>query len=279
VLTIVKKINNNVVLAREREREFIAMGKGIGFGAQPNDELDENLVDKRFFEANKLSANHMAHILSDAKQNEIETVWEIVTLAKENMTRKLNDHFFFTLLDHLTFALERLDQGLNLTCPVEWEVKKFYPKAYEIAKQSLSIIEKNLKIGIPETEAAFLALHFVNAELDGDSNKDIIKITALTRQIITLIEQTYCCKLDSESFFFNRFTTHLRYFLLRQIKGEKLDINSGILLDSLKDKFPKAFNCVNEIERLLFEAKGWHTSDSEKMYIILHLQNLISKIK
>jgi len=277
-VVIVKKINNNVVLAQDGDRDFIAMGKGIGFGVNPGQALDENVIDKRFYEADKLSAKQMMRILNDATVGEIEAVSEIVALANENIDSNLNEHFFFTLLDHLSVAIERANQGLELTCPIEWEVKKFYPKAYQVAKLGLSIVEVHLKTILPDSEAAFLALHFVNAQLDSGSNQDIVKITGLTKDIINLIEEMYDCRLETESFFFNRFVTHLRYFLLRQIKGEKLDIDSAFLLETLQQKFPREVHCVNLIEAMLSESKGWSISESEKMYIILHLRNLISKI-
>ena len=45
-----------------------------------------------------------------------------------------------------------------------WEVRKFYPREYEIGKQALRLIAKDLEVKLADDEAASVALHFVNAQ-------------------------------------------------------------------------------------------------------------------
>ena len=45
---------------------------------------------------------------------------------------------------------------------LEWELKQVYPKEYEIGLQAVELMQKRTHLNIPQDEAAFITLHFVN---------------------------------------------------------------------------------------------------------------------
>lgn len=49
--SVIKIINNNVILARERytEDQVILMSKGIGFNRKPNDTVSDSGIDNKIF--------------------------------------------------------------------------------------------------------------------------------------------------------------------------------------------------------------------------------------
>ena len=53
---------------------------------------------------------------------------------------------FIALADHLHYAIERSREGISLQNPLAWEVRKFYPREYEIGKQALRLIAKDLEV-------------------------------------------------------------------------------------------------------------------------------------
>jgi len=274
-----KRINNNVVLAKDEGQLLIVMGKGIGFQKYPNDIIETTKIEKKFYPANNLSISQMAHLMLDASQEEVETIQEIIKLGKCNISNQLNDNIFFTLLDHISFALKRKDKNLLVSNPLEWEIKRFYPTEYQVGQMSLMMIQANLGITLPTAEAAFIALHFVNAQFDLHSNQDIVEITELTNEIVKYVQYFYQQEFDTDSFFYNRFITHIRYYLLRQINGEKITVENTSILETLKNRFEKEYECVNVIAQFLSEKKDWEISETEKMYLILHLNNLITKVE
>lgn len=274
-----QKINNNVVLAQdEHHREFIAMGRGIGFGPVRGQPLDPMAVDKRFYEVHQLSAKQMTRILSDATQEEIEATTAMVALVQSQIPQAGSERFFFSLLDHLTGVIQRVRQDLDVLSPIAYEVQRFYPEAYALAEDSLAIIEAHTGQTLPKGEATFLALHFVNAQLSMSASTHMSTITTLIQTLTDLIESVYGQSLESQSFFFQRFVTHVQYFLLRQLRGEKLTLQAVIAIDTLQQKFPQEVHCVNLMEAKLQELRGWTISDAEKMYIILHLATLMSRL-
>ena len=56
------------------------------------------------------------------------------------------------------------------------QIKKFYYQEYLIGKVAIGMIEKELKVTLPQDEAAFIALHIVNAELDLDMTEMVLSL-------------------------------------------------------------------------------------------------------
>lgn len=49
-----------------------------------------------------------------------------------------------------------------------WEIKRFYKQEYSIGTKALEIIKDDFEVSLPKDEAASIALHIVNAELNED---------------------------------------------------------------------------------------------------------------
>ncbi|MEY8355972.1 PRD domain-containing protein [Lachnospiraceae bacterium 54-53] len=151
---IIKKIfNNNVLLAEdEQKNEFVFMGKGIGFSKSVNESVNEVAIQKKF----QLETTNQAHILgkflADLDESYFKTIKEIVDHAKEKLNITLSDYIYLSLTDHISYAIERNKEGGVFRNPIRWEIKKAYAKEYEIGKRALEIIEKNLKVALPEEE-------------------------------------------------------------------------------------------------------------------------------
>lgn len=76
-----------------------------------------------------------------------------------------------------------------------------------------------------EDEAGFIALHMVNARIDGNEMKSTLKMTEIVQHILNIITYHYGIVLDESSFSYSRFLTHLQYFAMRVIRKEV--IHSG----------------------------------------------------
>ena len=49
-----------------------------------------------------------------------------------------------------------------------WEIRRFYSREYQIGQYALQMIRERLQVDLPEDEAGFIALHFINAEYGTD---------------------------------------------------------------------------------------------------------------
>ena len=119
----------------------------------------------------------------------------IVDKARQELSTPINSSVVFTLADHLTFAIQRTSNNINVFLPIVHDVNYFYENEMAVARYGLEIIKEKLGILLSKEEAAFIALHLINAEEqmltnDGMRNKDCID------NIVNIIENEYQIKIN-----------------------------------------------------------------------------------
>ena len=55
--------------------------------------------------------------------------------------------------------------GIQLKNPLKWDIARFYADEYAVGRKALEIIKHDLGVEMEDDEAAFIAVHFVNAQL------------------------------------------------------------------------------------------------------------------
>lgn len=95
--------------------------------------------------------------------------------------------------------------------------KKILSKEFEIGLKALDFIEEEIGVKLPEDEAANIALHLVNSQVNNSCKEveDIAKQTKMINDILNIVRYTYNIKLDENSLSYDRFITHLRFFFKR----------------------------------------------------------------
>lgn len=161
-----------------------------------------------------------------------------------------------------------------------WEIKKFYPDEFEVGLKSLELIEEELKIKLPESEAGNIALHLINSQVNSSYKQveDVAKQTRMINDILNIVRYTYNIKLDEKSLSYDRFITHLRFFFKRLNEKnnkaeENLEDKDDFLLKQVKDKYKDAYKCMLKIEDYLER----ELDDEEKLYLTVHIQRITSK--
>lgn len=83
-------------------------------------------------------------------------------------------------------------------------------------------------------------------------------------------------KIDKESLFYQRFVTHIQFFIMRMIKNEKLENTDEFLLESVKEKFPKEYKVALKIRNYVEEELSIDVAEGELLYLTLHLSRIFS---
>lgn len=92
-MKIHKVINNNVVsILDDKQNEVVVMGRGIAFKKKIGDELDEALIDKRFYMKNENDTHKFMQILNDIPMEHIELTSDIIDYAKHSLEKNLMIH-------------------------------------------------------------------------------------------------------------------------------------------------------------------------------------------
>ncbi|MGH2064527.1 PRD domain-containing protein [Aerococcus urinaeequi] len=190
-----------------------------------------------------------------------------------------NPNLFLTLTDHILFAIHQQKQDPNLMNLMQWEIKRIYPKEYAIAEEAVDLVRQKLSPTFPQIEVASITLHFVNAQLDRTANQSAYEQMALTNDIIRIVEFATNIDIDENSVYFQRFVTHIRYYLIRQGQEQDNDdhsVKNDRMVELAFISYPKEKEAADKIKEYLLETKGWQVNDMELLYLILHIGNLVS---
>ncbi|WP_080146657.1 BglG family transcription antiterminator LicT [Marinilactibacillus piezotolerans] len=274
-----KVINNNIVQSiNESDAEVLVMGKGIGFKKSVGDLIDQEKVEKVYTITSHLSTNKLEQLLANIKLEHLQVANEIISYAKVSLGKKLSENIFLTLTDHIDYAIERFNTDLPIKNALLWEIKRFYNHEFLIGKEALTIIQRKLGIQLPEDEAGFIALHIVNAELDMAKVSQVSEMTQIIQRIMNIIKYHYKVDIDEYSLNYERFITHLKFFVHRLYSGVELeaDKDTGFLF-MLKERYAKEYGCALKIRDYIIKEFGRDLKEDEMIYLTIHIRRITSK--
>lgn len=274
-MRVKKVINNNIVSSNDDNgEEVVIMGRGLGFHVKPGDKIDEKKVEKVFKLDDQGTTSKFKELLKAMPLPHIQISAEVIDYAKKIINRRLNQNIYITLTDHINFAITRVQNGMEFSNPLLWEVKHFYPSEYLIGEYAIALIEKELDITLREDEAASIALHIVNAEYD-TAMGNTMKITSLIKEILQLVENYLGMKLDEESIHYSRFVTHLKFFSQRIFTNEMLNEGEVELSMMIQNLYPKEYECSQKIADYIAEKHtDYVVSEDEKAYLAVHIRRI-----
>ena len=274
-----KILNNNVIVTLDdKGKELILTGRGIGFKKREGDLIDINLIEKQFSLDNKDILPKFNELLSEIPLEVLTTSQIIINHAKEFMESKLQDSIYISLTDHIHFAIERHKQGFDIPNGFLWEIKKFYPKEFQIGLYALAVIKKRLGIELPEDEAGFITFHIINAQLNG-TMPNIVNMTKIMREILNIVKYHFNIEYDEDCLSYQRFVTHLKFFAQRILsKGTQTQQDSS-LYEIVRQKYDQAYLCTKQIDLHLIQQYQHPLTDDESLYLTIHIERLRTELK
>lgn len=275
-MKVIKVFNNNVTLVlNNSNHEEIIMGKGVGFGKKENDTIDESKIEKRFVLEDKTSVKAFQELLNRIDIEDIELASDIIQDGEQELGYICNNSILLTLSDHIGFMLKRAKEKILFLTPLEWDIKMIYPNEFKYACSAVKKIRKQTGLDIPEQEAAFIALHFINAHYEGKDMTETILSSKIIQNVIDIAKYHYKVEFDETSFNFSRFVTHIRYFVMRQLHNEIIN-NDSSLINIIALKYPNDYKCAKKIKEFLEKKYQWEIGNDELLYLSLHLNCLSS---
>ena len=273
-MQIEKILNNNVVQALDNNVEYIVMGKGLGFQKKVGDLVDKEKIEKTFILENTEAVEEWSRVYVNLPDAEMQVFLNILTFAEAVLQTKFEPSFFIALADHLHYTIERSREGVSLQNPLAWEVRKFYPREYEIGKQALRLIAKDLEVQLEDDEAASVALHFVNAQKDAGLHEKDRQMTQIVVGVSDIVRLHFGYDLEEDSFSYNRFMTHLQYLAQRIVSGVSGGKNDAFLYEQVKINYPESFICTQKIVAYIKISYAFELSLDEQVFLTIHIQRL-----
>ena len=273
-IIIEKVINNNIISAYEKSgAEVIVMGRGLGFKKKQGEVVPADQISKIFRIKSRTLTEQFKELLANMPLERVRISDEIISHAKDHLKLKLNQSIYVTLTDHINFAIERVSQGIEPQNALLWEIKRFYPQEFQLGIYALELIQDRLGILLPEDEAGFIALHFVNAEY-GTDIRDAVKFPDQMQAIVDIVEHDLGILLDESSLHYERFVTHIKFLIQRIYRKELLSSEDRELSLMMQRKYPREYECSVKVAEYIMQATGSRLSEEEIMYLSVHIRRV-----
>lgn len=272
-MRVIRNINNNVaVCLDDNNHELIAFGKGIGFQKPPY-EIELSQIDRTYY---NLEAHYVA-LLSELPEDVMNVTFEIVEKGSAYLGMEFNRAFWFSLCDHINFAIENLKKGLVLSNPMTNEIRHLYEKEMMLGKWAVKHIEKRLYVRLSQSEAGNIALHFINAERQVKQSPEREDIEHFIEDITDIIESQMNIIIDRNDFSYSRFVTHLKFLLKRSDRlNESLSENEK-MYDSVCEEFPELEKLIEKIKEYIVAVLHIEPGKEELLYLMLHTNRLCAR--
>ncbi len=272
-MKIAKILNNNVVVVLdERQREQVVMGCGLGFQKKPGDTLDNTRIEKVFALQNDSLVAHLTELLNQIPPEVMITCDRIIELARGRLGA-LQENLYITLTDHCNFAIERQKQGLTLRNVLLWEIKRLYPKEFQLGLEALDIIDKRLGVRLTEDEAGFIALHLVTGQLKNEM-PEVMHITRVMQEILHLVKYQLRLEYDEDTLSYQRFVTHLKFFAQRMLNRSAVVDDDVTLHAAVQENYPQAWRCALKIGEHLVQRYRCELTTEEVMFLAIHIERV-----
>lgn len=268
----VKVFNNNAVsVVMPDGREAILVGNGLGFGRRPGDVIDKSRVSKVYYVQNELQTKFLKML--DNVTPQVMQAAERISLAAEEQGILLSSKSTISLVDHISFALERVEKGTFLPNLMLSETRMLYPKEYAVGQRALELVRQFCGVQLPEDEAGYIALHLVAGAADGALAYDTVKFVKAVKEIIC---DTYHCTFEEESLETTRLTVHLKFLaarILRHTPWQDAGLESMYTVLLQRDSRNEV--CLQRINAYLRQEFDYELDHQEQVYLLIHLTKIV----
>ena len=276
-MKVVKVVNNNnLCVLDDNGHEQIVSGKGIGFGKKYGDPVDQNEIQKTYLITDSKLQEKMISLLKEIPEEHMNLANEIVEYIKKGYPAKLNDSLLITLSDHISFAIERKQKGIEFTNPLLDSIEASYPEALKMGEYGVERINEAFGLSMTRDEAGFIAMHIINAQLDTKMS-EVYDITKMINGCLETAEFTLQMKFDKSSESYKTFVDYLKYLsprlLLRRSLPEGLD-KDRIFVKMLKKTCHEQYLCAEKIQEYMMKTFQINISEDILLTLTIHLKRL-----
>ena len=279
-MIVEKVLNNNVVVSIDptTRKEVILMGSGIAFNKKPGQLIDEKRIEKTFIVDDENLGNKIKKLINQIPDGIFELTDEIITHAIVELNTELDKQIYIFLADHIAFAVKRFKNGITVKNELLNEIRRVHRNEFKVSLWAVEYINKKLNVKLPEDEAGFIAIHFVNASYKETTMKSV-ESTKIIKDILNIIKYYFSMELDEDDLNYDRLLTHLKYFSKRIVNNNQHDSNDSSFVKVISTTYPEAYGCALKIGEYISQNNNYKVNDDEIIYLTMHIQRVISVAK
>lgn len=274
VYKIVRTIGSNFVCSLDQNgQEIILRGLGIGFKKTAGDLIPAARVEKVYALRDPSQSDRLLELMQNISTEYLDISTHLIETAERVLGKTLSENVYITLTDHISYAVERFKKGIHYPNELIWEIRTFYQQEYELGKQALDVIESVLGLRLNDDEAGFIALHIVNAELDGKMS-DMIPITQIISCAIDTAQNYYNVVFNNNSLDYDRFIVHMKFLSQRLIRKQYISDNDSNFHNMIAKHYKNDFDCAKKIGAQIEKEFNLVFPKSEQIFLTVHLHRL-----
>lgn len=267
---IIKKVlNNNVVIATEMNKDFVLVGKAIGFNAKKGSKISRDKIESTFVKQSSEKSN-FDEVINNINGEVIGVSEEIISMCEKELSVKFSEAIHVSLPDHINFAFHRIEKGVKIENPFLYEIAALYPKEYKLAQKALNLINTRFNIELPEDEIGFICMH-INAAIKQRGVSDTLAYTKKIGNIMELISKLLKKNFDKDSLAYVRTVTHISFLLDRVINKKTI---KNDLLDNIKKELYNEYDLAIKVAMKIEDLFSIKLPEGEMGYLALHLKRL-----
>lgn len=272
-MKVIRNINNNVAVCLDNNNhEVIAFGKGIGFKKAPY-EIALSQIERTYY---NLEPHYIA-LLDELPADVMDVTFEIVQKGSSYLKTEFNTVFWFSLCDHINFAIQNMKKGLVLSNPMTNEIRHFYEREMKLGEWAIKHISKRLSVRLPQSEVGNIAMHFINAGQQVKQAEERDDIEHFVDDITDIVESGMNVIIDRDSFSYSRFVTHLKYLLKRSANLNMPESENEKLYESVCEEFPELKKVGEKVKEYIAATLQVEPAKEEILYLMIHINRLCAR--
>ena len=123
-----------------------------------------------------------------------------------------------------------------------------------------------------EDEIGYIALH-IHSAIEDEKVSQAMQMAQAVRQCVALVEDQIGKPIDVLSLSYNRLMNHIRYMVVRALKGEELKVSMN---DYMELKFPQSFSMARIVCDQVSHDLHCQLSETEIGYLAMHIERVTS---
>ncbi len=119
------------------------------------------MASRKYF----MKKNEMNEIFFIEKYKIIKIAKKMIKFVESQLNVEImqDDKLLVDLAIHLEPAIKRISMNMDIRNPLLNQIKENYPNVFQATKNAVSILKEELRLEIPESEVAYIALHIGGA--------------------------------------------------------------------------------------------------------------------
>lgn len=272
---IVKILNHNAVIVHEQDTNstLLILNTGVGFGKKINEYIEIDGIETVYHIQPMSSKGKTDVLLQNLDPIYIEISSDIMMKAKETF-EDIDENKLLPLADHIAFAINRMQNKMQITNPFSNEIRLLYPEEWKIAAKSREIIFNKLGHLINDDEIGFITLHLHSTQ--EMSNDDAFIMAIIVNESIREIEKEYDIEIDLNSLSYSRLMIHMKYLIARLHEDEVITLD---MEDYTKESIPDSYALAVRIIKRIEDSLNREVPVIETGYLAMHIDRILSQSK